>query len=723
MNQPSTSYIGRLRSAPQWPIEWATDAIAARRDRRSTAEAPQRTKRPDIQGLRCVAVGLVILFHAGWGRLAGGFVGVDVFFVISGFLITGIITRQLAVQGDFSLVGFYANRARRLLPAAFVAIAATTLLVYEYLPSNRFNTLAHDAMASSYYGLNWRLANQAVDYLAQQQSPSPFQHFWSLGVEEQFYLVWPLLLLAAAVAARRKEAWRRPIFTAALTVVFVPSLIYSVTETASNPAQAYFVTPTRMWELALGGGVALYVEYAARIPRVVAAAIGWLGLAAIGASAVLYTGATPFPGSAALLPTLGSAAVLAFGQTAGRAGPARLLDLKPLQFIGDISYSLYLWHYPLIVLAAHRYADHAPLWVGLAAGFGAIIPAYLSYRFIERPALARGEAQGPIAGLRLGLNFSGAALIAGMLLLSAIPGPHSTILVGASGNAIDINGQTIKIGAETLTSNPLSGVPRDKFPTINPDPVDAEHDIPDGGHCIALLTDSNDVRCQFGVQDSKTTIELVGDSHAMQWLPALLITANRLGWRVITHTKQSCPFTNVEITSKVGAYTECSQWNSAVKTSILRDKPTLVLAGQQRNYRVWVNGASDSVTNSVVPLATGYETAWDGLISAGIKVAVLADTPRPDYDIVGCVDTHRSHLTACARPRSVIVPHDAALARALHDRPSVRLLDLNRYICPAAQCAAVIGSVLVYRDGNHMTATYAGTLARRLEPLVTPLVR
>ena len=324
---------------------------------RSRARREDPHRRRDVQGLRAVAVGMVVLFHAGWSALRGGFVGVDVFFVISGFLITGNISRSLA-SGRFTLLGFYANRARRLLPAAFVLIATTCLVSYLVLPAQRLNGIGHDAAASAYYAVNWRLAAQSVDYLSLNAAPSPFQHFWSLAVEEQFYVVWPLLLLAAFLLARHSPRHRALMVAAAL--VLVPSLVFSITYTASSPPQAYFVTTTRMWELAVGGLAALTAGYWARLTPPVAAAVGWLGLAGIVYSAVVYTTLTPFPGCAAALPVVSAAAVLVAGPAAGSMGPVALLGRGVMVAVGNISYSLYLWHWPLIVFMSAQFHRHPP---------------------------------------------------------------------------------------------------------------------------------------------------------------------------------------------------------------------------------------------------------------------------------------------------------------------------------------------------------------------------
>ncbi|HZC27156.1 MAG TPA: acyltransferase, partial [Actinopolymorphaceae bacterium] len=279
------------------------------------AQAPQPPcgesgHRADIEGLRATAVLLVLAYHAGIPLFAGGFVGVDVFFVISGFLITGLIVREVQQTGRLSLARFYARRARRLLPATAVVLTAVAVLTVVILPPIRRSSVAMDLAASSLYAINWRLAGEAVDYMASEQAASPVQHFWSLAVEEQFYLVWPVLILALVWWHRRSGWSLRRTLLAGLAVLAIPSLVWSVTLTHSVPGRAYLVSTTRAWELGIGAAVAVGATGLARLPRRVRWLGGWVGAGAIVVAALTYDSSTLFPGYAALLPTLGAALVI-----------------------------------------------------------------------------------------------------------------------------------------------------------------------------------------------------------------------------------------------------------------------------------------------------------------------------------------------------------------------------------------------------------------------------
>lgn len=293
--------------------------------------------RPDIQALRAVAVLAVLAFHLRPRWAPGGYVGVDVFFVISGFLITGLLVRELERDGRINLLGFYARRVRRLMPAASAVLLAVAIATPFLLPPSVWEGIYLDVVFSAFNIENWRLAATSVDYLAADSDPSPMQHYWSLSVEEQFYLIWPCLMLAAVAAGKRLGLTTRAALTVALALVTVGSFAVAVVLTRSGAAEAYFVTHTRVWELGVGGLLALSRwRLSARAGYAGAA----LGLLVIAASIVFLDGRSSVPGIDALLPVLGAALFL----VAGRSAQLPLLDAKPVQYVGDISYSIYLWH-------------------------------------------------------------------------------------------------------------------------------------------------------------------------------------------------------------------------------------------------------------------------------------------------------------------------------------------------------------------------------------------
>jgi len=342
-----------------------------------------RKFRPDVEGLRAVAVLLVVLYHAGIPWLTGGFVGVDVFFVLSGFVITGLLLRERATSGTTKLLNFYGRRSRRILPAATLVIMLTVLAAYHWLGFlTGDDTVVVGRTASLFYA-NFHFISTGTNYLGSQAPPSALQNFWSLSVEEQFYVLYPTLFIVTALAWSRVNL--RLKLTIVLTVSIVASFIWSIVQTSSNGTAAYFSPFTRAWELALGGLVAVASLQLAKLPRSVALAMTWIGLGGILLAGFAYSATTTYPGSAVALPVISTALVVAGGTAAPRLGAEWILRLPPFRWLGKLSYSLYLWHWPILIIAA-QYAGH-PLsvkdnlgWVLLALAFSIV-----SYFVVENP--------------------------------------------------------------------------------------------------------------------------------------------------------------------------------------------------------------------------------------------------------------------------------------------------------------------------------------------------
>jgi peptidoglycan/LPS O-acetylase OafA/YrhL len=701
--------------------------------------------RPDIEGLRAVAIILVLLAHAGVSRLEGGFVGVDVFFVISGFLITQMLVREVRSTGRLRVRRFYARRARRLLPASAVTLVASAVLAWIFVPQSRWVDTAYDIMSSAVYLVNWRLADEAVDYFNSAGSPSIVQHFWSLAVEEQFYIFWPCLIIGAAFVARITR--RRGItgsLMLALALVGLPSLAWSVYYTASSPSHAYFVTTTRVWELALGAALAILAVNGRCLPRIVAVIAGWAGIAAIIAAAVLFTSATPFPGSAALLPTLGSAAVIAAGLSAearSRGSVSQLLATGPMETVGRLSYSLYLCHWPILVVATAALGTLDTV-TGLIAVSAAFIPAYLLHHHIENPirfSQAGLQYSGPM--LKLAAVTTVVSLTAGMALyianwppappfvpptIAVVNSAEQTNPSGETGGAqieqsVDKTNPNAILGAGLLREDPLNdpnGAPKDKSAHIVPDPLVANEDYT---QCTQVIESAEVRSCAYGKQDSDVVVAVVGDSHANQWVPGLSKVAEKKGWALVEYTKAACSFSDVPVATKdQKPYPSCNEWSAAVLDQLIKEKPTMVITAQS-SKGVFVNGELryDPVGRSA--LAAGLRRYYEALTKAGIPVLVIQDSPAPTQDIPDCVEANTDELTACAADRAVMVPddHGSDQMEAVQGLSNVRVVDFNDAICPTDKCAAVIGNVLLYRDNSHLTGTYVRTLVPFLDKRIS----
>ena len=658
--------------------------------------------RQDIQALRALAVALVLLWHAGVPGIGGGYAGVDVFFVLSGFLMTRIVLGELAREGRVDLPRFYLRRARRLFPAAGVLLVATALLTL-LLPVTRWRGTGLDIAASAAYLVNWRLAASSVDYLAQGSAASPVQHFWTLAVEEQFYLLWPLLLAGAALLLLRGAARRstRALHRAALvpTVALLgASLAWSVHLTDVDPQRAYLVTTTRGWELALGGLVAVAWPWweALRPGARVGAALTVAGLGAIGAAAVLLGGDTPYPGSAALLPTLGTAAVLLGGDRIAPGGVlARLVALPPVRWVGDASYSLYLWHWPPLVLATHLAGGRLGWGGGLAVTAASALPAWLSFRYVEQPFRGRvaGAGRGEL-GRRLArwvLGFSGLVGAVG-LVLALLPG-----LPGLGGG-------------------------------LRPLPAEARHDAyqPFYDGCPELEGSSQVTVCVGGDPGAQTTVALVGDSHAVMWMSALDAAGAERGWRVELMARPSCPVAQVVPVAQGRPNTTCPGWREAVLAELAARPRDVVVTAQVSIYPLQVDEQVLRTGQSDGAMADGLVEVWRELGATGADVVSVLPTARFPGDRSECVAEHLADPSACdGTVAEVLAPTQVGVRAALDRSPQVLSLDVDDLLCPDGVCRAVQDDVLVFTDNNHVSRTWmlehADEVGRRLAGLTPRL--
>jgi peptidoglycan/LPS O-acetylase OafA/YrhL len=662
--------------------------------------------RPDIEGLRALAIGTVLLCHAGVPFLAGGYVGVDVFFVISGFLITRLLLGELERTGRISLRGFYGRRAKRLLPLTAVLLAAVGVLSLLILSPLRAVEVSGDIISSALYTANWHFAAQSVDYFAQGVEPSPVLHLWSLAIEEQFYLVWPTLILGVTWFQRRHGLSVRPVLWIALISLTLGSLALGIHLTDAQPAAAYFSTFGRAWELGLGAALALIGTV--RLPRAMAAAIGWAGLAAILYATVSFDATTPFPGTSALLPTVGTACLILAGSSVfavAKGAPAALLSLRPVRHVGRISYSWYLWHWPALIFAA---ALWGPLSVaaGLAVVAVSWIPAVVSHVLVEDPVrLSRTLSRRPNRALALGLTCMAVGVGAGVLLTDLQPQLDTAPLAQVK-------------GAEALSEQPQ---PQQSAEAIRPNPLRARDDrsraFYDG--CLVGIDGTNSNRCLYGDPHGHRTLILFGDSHAMQYFPALEALAESRHWRLITLTKAECTPGEVKIRSMVAdrEYSQCDDWREDALKRIETADPktaTVVMSGDTVYTPYDSEGQELSGEAGAAAMESGYLSTLKRINRVGLKTIVIKDLPASTSDVPSCVSEDLSHLESCAFRRVVDKTKEFDV-RAAESAPGTHLIDLTPEVCPARLCRAVIGDALVYRDKSHLTATFARTLAPGLE--------
>ncbi|MBN9552507.1 MAG: acyltransferase [Alphaproteobacteria bacterium] len=636
--------------------------------------------RPEIQGLRGLAVAFVVIFHIWPAALPGGYVGVDIFFVISGFLITRLLTRMALSEGGISLVGFYVRRVRRLLPAAIVTLLVTLAGTLLFVSDAWWEETARQVMASALYVQNWRLAEQAVDYLGAEDAPSPVQHFWSLSIEEQFYIAWPVLMIGALWWARRRGYSPVQTLTFVLGVILAGSLAVSVALTRSDPSWAYFVTHTRIWELALGGLLALVLDRF-QPSGGVRTAMAVAGMSAALASAMLFSRSTDFPGFKALLPTLGAALIIAAGGI--RVGRFRGLDIAALRYIGDRSYSIYLWHWPLVIFYVAQRGS-----IGMVDGVALIIATLFvsefSYRFVEQPYR---HSRSSLAWRPLidGTVAAGLCVAVAAGLVHAIDRqPIDVSLIGSAnypGPAALLSSAAVPEGVRPLP--PLSKIGSD-VPVVY------------RMKCHQEQKGTDATGCRLGDPAGTRTIVVMGDSHAAQWVPAVDKIAKDRRWKLISFTKSACPVTRVTILEDGKPYEQCALWRERVLAEIAKLKPDLVITSQS-NY---TSVAQDAMIE-------GLRSVWSELAGEGVRVVAIRNTPYSLFDPRDCLGTDPGK---CVNPRSEVEREDI-LALAARSVTGVTVVDMNDALCGKDSCPAVVGNIVVLRDNHHLTATYALALA------------
>jgi peptidoglycan/LPS O-acetylase OafA/YrhL len=698
----------------------STSELAARSsetgDRSRQAAEAGRGKRPDIQGLRAIAVSLVVLYHLYSSALPGGFAGVDVFFVISGFLITGHLWRSCQESGRVSLVDFWGRRVRRLVPAAALVLAVTWGMSYLLLPASRLGDTARQIGASALYVQNWLLAGDAVNYLKSADAPSPVQHFWSLSVEEQFYLVWPLLFIAALVITRRAAKGRRhrvlalrPLVAVFTAVLVAASLVYSVADTAADPAAAYFVTTTRVWELGVGGLLALLPAAAAgRLGR--QGWLGWAGLALLAVSQVVLRATTAFPGWIALIPVGGAVALLAGGSAAGRGGPWRLTSTRPVTFIGDISYSLYLWHWPVITLWT-AWRGHAP---GLVSG-PAILAVSVALAWLTKVVVEDRVRLAPFIARHRWRSLS-------VVLASAIPVTLVAAFLGAQPGSWDGRLGPGYPGAAALADKTLAGAAA--IPRLRVLPPPAQVKLPDywADGCLQGQHVAAPKPCTYGdTSHPALTVALVGDSIAGNWWSPLDQIATQQHWKIVTELHALCPWTATLLydPGDHDAFTSCRAWGVHVMNDLLtKVHPDVVITSGLSTMTTSAHPARGPQARAEV--GAGVAAYWRQLQAHGIKVIAIRETPEPGIDIPACVTRYGPTASQCTVPLSKAEQPDPPSSYA--DRAmagTVPVIDMNSLICPGGSCSPVIGNVLVYFDAHHLTQAYGQTLAPFLKKRLT----
>jgi peptidoglycan/LPS O-acetylase OafA/YrhL len=745
--------VARALSVVGRPLSRRTKVLDVMRSHLQTAvAAPPRPSpshpdrhgfRPDVEGLRAVAVVLVVLFHCRAG-VPGGYVGVDVFFVISGFLITTQLVRELRETGRISLSGFYARRARRILPAATLTTIVTVIAAGVLLSPLAAIRVFGDARAAAVFGANIHFAARDANYFSADLPPSPLQHYWSLSVEEQFYFVWPLLLILSSLvwlgirhrstraapadardpAAQSRARPRFRVVIVILAAVATLSFVGSVLQTPKSGTAAYYSMVTRGWELAAGALVALSLPLAARLERRLAGVLTWTGVACIATAAMAFNNSTPYPGDAALLPVAGAVAIIFAGRAAGRRwGAEAVLGTKPFQRVGAWSYSWYLWHWPVLILAPALLGHPLSIMEALAMAVISLVIAVLSFVLVERPIR---RLQMFVRHPSLGLA-GGAILVASSLAAVAVARPVFTSLNSGPPVARPtlVSHGTPLIAQ--LSADLRVGVRTERVPSnLDPSLTAAGQDKPliDKNGCLLMDSAVKSRGCVYGDTASHTSVVLFGDSHAAAWFPAVNWISKHQGWRLVVIAKSGCPAAAVNVVRYGRLFTNCPLWRKDAERQIAALHPALVIVA----YSQYLHG-----DRPLAGVPTGHGSTWlDGtqatfsfLHRAAERAVFITDVPMLTQVAPDCVSGHLSDVRSCtvARDTGIRYPQVTHQELGLAARNQIDSIDSTPWFCTPTRCPVIVDNILMYRDAQHMTPQWSRFLIPLLAHALKPIMQ
>ena len=707
----------------------------------ATGLAVATERRRDLQGVRALAVLLVALNHANVPFLPGGYIGVDVFFVLSGYFITGLLLREALggvhgrdgdpTTGRISISRFYARRARRILPAATLTLAVTAIavyIVYDVLRADFLGTKPAllDELASAMFYANFHFAAGATNYFANASMtmPSPVQHFWSLSVEEQFYFVWPSLLALTFFLCRRRAGFDRRravrLLGLVIAVVCVGSLLWSIHDTATNPQGAYFSTFARAWELGLGAGMALLAPAAARLPRSIRVPLGWIGIGMVICAALSFSSRTSFPGYAALLPVGGSALMVLAGLHPTRLGVDRLLGMRPLAYIGDRSYTFYLWHYPTLIICWQAAGHELSVADNLALLCGAFLLSAVTFQFYENPLRFARWLRGwrTVALVPVSIGTSVAAIMLPVLTVEATLAAQAqaaeNVNLGALRPAPGQPDPTSLLAARPIPAlsravtaardgAPLPKVLVPSGATLAQENTDISYDIPQG--CQPSFGSGQTSRiCRLGDPTASRVVAVVGDSHGGMWIPALLPIARAQHFAVVVLDKPGCYINRLH--TNLSGWPCASWWRWAVQQDHkLHPAATLI------SFKLSGGYLESHTSTTVADLRNVLRTVTHGVW--------LEDPPGQTRKTAECITAAGATQRTCSSP---VTGGYTQLTRTIQSMLSADhslSIPTLQWFCASGICPSVIDHTLTTHDGDHLTMEFSADLA----PLIGPEMR
>jgi len=631
--------------------------------------------RPDVQGLRAIAVLAVVFYHADLFGLTGGFVGVDVFFVLSGYLITALLVDEHRRNGRIALATFWARRVRRLLPASWLVIAASVVAAYLFLWPLERASFWRDGVAASSYSINLWLGVNGTNYLDGGE-PSLFQHYWSLAVEEQFYLIWPVVVYFLVV--------RRRLGRIVLPGIFAVSFVLCIYLTTVLQPVAFFMPFTRAWEFIAGAALVWATRGRdLRLPPGVVNGIAIASMLLLIATMFLLGAGINFPGAVAFLPVLATCGLLA----SKGAVLTPFLSMAPVQYLGNISYSLYLWHWPVFFIFKIRFGIDLSMWQSVALFSLSVVLAHLTFRFVETPLRAPSA---PVIGHR-----PYKVAIAGTLVTALVA---SSLAVVPNFNT----GPVVAVGA--LGPGSQDAVPSNIEPPLAQAGSSNPESYADGCH-LSFLESAPPPRCVYGESGSDLKIALVGDSHAAHWLPGIDAAARERGFAVYSFTKSSCPAADVTVWSSAlrRDYNECETWREAVISRIRDGSFAGVIVSDYRDYRISGGGVLTDWAGAVLRTQSRL---------GGVPLVAVSATPTFPYRPAYCLSGNLDNSAMCGLDRARVL--DTSLTESEKRQlieAGVTYIDANEWLCEQDFCPVMRGRHLLYRDSHHLTVPYSASLS------------
>ncbi|WP_020006130.1 acyltransferase family protein [Salinicoccus albus] len=637
--------------------------------------------RPEIEGLRLIAALLVAIYHIWMMRVSGG---VDVFFVVSGFLITTSLLSKYAKDGYIKFFTFISGLLKRLLPQALTVLIFVTVAGYFILPEVRHLDTIKEIFASLFYYENWQLAMTGTDYLDQNNVKSPVQHFWAMSIQGQFYIIWFLIISATIFVYNKTKFEMKNILLTIFIVLFAVSLSYSIYLTEVNQPWAYFDTRTRVWEFTVGGILMMYI-YKIKLPAFISTFIGWAGMIALMSTGLIMDVGASFPSYIALWPVTAAIFVMLAGQNPAQFGVEKFLGSRPMIYLGGLSYGLYLWHWPLL---SFYYVIFDTTDVGLVHGviiiLLSLLLSYVTTKFIEKPINAFIKEKK--FTLR---SFSPIIAMAGVLIVLAAG--WLTYNQYQSSYASSFVNDNEYPGAMANTEAVNEFEPKDPIPDLAAVKDDKAEPYEDGCH-IGPGTTEVEI-CEYGeVESPDYTVAVVGGSKSTHWLPSLRSFAEEESIKVLNVTKSGCLFSLSD-----NQEADCNEWNRNVVDEVAAENPDLIVT------------LADSAHNpESVP--EGFLKQFEKAEEYNIPILAIRDTPHFGKDIPECLSANGINTEECNIDRDEMYPDPSAWEKLDNPPTNVHYADYTDYVCNGEECSPVIGNVIAYLDGSHMTATFSRTL-------------